>query len=227
MKSGADDFANERHLMADRLAGEWCLSDSKVIKVLANLPRHRFVPEASYPLAYQGHCIIMDGGYSVSDAGLVAFMVEALKLRPKDRVLDIGCGSGFHAAFLAELAAEVYGIDRLPDAVARAKECLATLGVDNVHLHVGDGFFGLPQFAPYDAINIACGVAEVPAPLIGQLKPGGKMILPYSPSGLPPDEAPQKLLLIEKRGDADLSDSDLTCCTQTELKSVRFMMMTR
>jgi protein-L-isoaspartate(D-aspartate) O-methyltransferase len=195
---------------------------------LGSIDRPPFFPESHKQSAYIASNISLDG-YSTSDPGLVALMVQLLEVKPTDTVLDIGSGSGYHAAMLSRLAAQVYGIEYLPYAVDRSHYALSEIGVHNVEIKQGDGWHGWAEKAPFDVINIACGVDRIPYTLVDQLRIGGRMILPLAPEGVSPYKAYQNLVLIEKLSDREQREGiDVyPRIRTTDLFPVRFMTMTR
>src|SRR5205823_6193316 len=149
---------------------------------------------------------------TISQPYIVAFMTEQLRLQPSDRVLEIGTGSGYEAAILAEMAAEVYTIEIIETLAKTAEATLQRLGYKNVHVQVGDGYKGWPEKAPFDAIIVTCAPDHVPQPLVDQLKEGGRMIIPVGPT------LAQELYLLEKRNGQ---------VRQSAVLEVRFVPMTR
>jgi protein-L-isoaspartate(D-aspartate) O-methyltransferase len=163
--------------LARRLARS--VHDARVLAAIATVPRHRFVPHADRARAYENTALPIDCEQTISQPVVVARMLELLELAPSDRVLDVGTGSGYHAALLSLLAAEVWTIERHPDLSARARVTLASLGFANVICLVGDGWEGLPEQAPFDAINVAAATGEgIPPALEAQLAPGGRLVAP-------------------------------------------------
>jgi protein-L-isoaspartate(D-aspartate) O-methyltransferase len=155
------------------------VADERVLAAIARLPRERFVPASQRDRAYENVALPIARDQTISQPLVVARMLELLELAPTDRVLDVGTGSGYHAALLAMLAAEVWTIERHPELSEGAQRAIAELGIDNVRFSCGDGGDGLPDHAPFDAINVAAAVAErVPAALQGQLAPGGRLVAP-------------------------------------------------
>ncbi len=154
------------------------IDDQRVLEVMRRVPRHLLLEERQWDEAYADHPLPIGEGQTISQPYLVALMTEALRLKPTDRVLEIGTGSGYQAAVLAEMVREVYSIEirkRLADrAAARLKE----LGYGKVHVGYGDGYFGWEENAPFDAIVITAAVNHIPPPLIKQLREGGRMVLP-------------------------------------------------
>jgi protein-L-isoaspartate(D-aspartate) O-methyltransferase len=153
--------------------------DERVLGAIAAVPRHRFVPHAERARAYENTALPIDCQQTISQPVVVARMLELLELAPSDRVLDVGTGSGYHAAVLSLLAAEVWTVERHPQLSAQARVALAALGYANVICIVADGWDGLPEQAPFDAINVAAAVGErVPPALESQLGLGGRLVAP-------------------------------------------------
>lgn len=153
--------------------------DERVLDAVAAVPRHRFVPHAERARAYENTALPIDCEQTISQPVVVARMLELLELTPSDRVLDVGTGSGYHAALLGLLAAEVWTVERHAQLSAQARTALGALGYANVICIVGDGWLGLPEQAPFDAINIAAATGEdVPRALVAQLGPGGRLVAP-------------------------------------------------
>lgn len=171
------------------------ISDSAVLAAMTAVPRHEFVAEELRSHAYDDLPLPIGGGQTISQPYIVAAMTAALHLRPGDRVLEIGTGCGYQAAVLSRLATEVFTIERRPELASAASTKLARLGYPNAHVHCGDGTFGLPEVAPFDAILVAAAAPSVPKPLLAQLAEGGRMVLPVG------DAERQELRLIERRGD--------------------------
>lgn len=153
--------------------------DKRVLDAVAAVPRHRFVPHAERMRAYENTALPIDCAQTISQPVVVARMLELLELTPPDRVLDVGTGSGYHAALLGLLAAEVWTVERHAQLSLQARTALAAQGYDNVFCVVGDGWEGLPEQAPFDAINVAAATGdEVPRALVAQLAPGGRLVAP-------------------------------------------------
>jgi protein-L-isoaspartate(D-aspartate) O-methyltransferase len=173
--------------------------DSRLLGVLQQVPRHRFVPSAHLDQAYANRPLPIGHGQTISQPYIVALMTDLLALRPGDRVLEIGTGSGYQAAVLAELAREVYSIEIVEPLAMRARKALAETGHGGVALRIGDGYYGWPEAAPFDAIVVTAAASHVPPPLVKQLKPGGRMIIPVGTAFLT-----QHLMLVEKQADGTL-----------------------
>ena len=155
------------------------IGDERVLAAIASVPRERFVPRREQERAYANVALPIGGGQTISQPLVVARMLEILALRPGDRVLDIGTGSGYHAALLSLLVDRVFTVERDPELAERAERTLAELGVDNVSFRVGDGWEGWPEEAPFDAINVAAATgADPPHSLEEQLADGGRMVAP-------------------------------------------------
>jgi len=167
--------------------------DARVLEAMGTIERELFVPEKLRSLAYEDRPLSIGEGQTISQPYMVAFMTELLNLKGTERVLEIGTGSGYQTAVLGKLAAEVYSIEIIPKLSERAKALLQRLGFDNVHLKVGDGFFGWEERGPFDAILVTAAAPKIPEPLWGQLREGGRLIMP-----LGADRQAQKLVRVTK-----------------------------
>ena len=154
------------------------VKDTAVLRVMRQVPRHLFVPVSYAPQAYWDGPLAIGHGQMISQPYIVAFMAEALRMRGDDRVLEIGTGSGYQTAVLAQLARDVFSIEIVKPLAERAAAKLKNLGYANVHVRVGDGYQGWPEHAPYDAILVSAAPDHIPQPLLDQLAVGGRMILP-------------------------------------------------
>ena len=168
----------------------------RVLAVLERVPRHEFVPPPQRPHAYENRPLAIGHGQTISQPYIVSLMTDLLRLKPGDRVLEVGTGSGYQAAVLAELVREVYTIEIVEPLARQAKERLARLGYRNVEVRAGDGYQGWEAHAPFDAIMVTAGASQVPPRLLQQLKPGGLRVIPVGEA-----DAVQELTLIEKRAD--------------------------
>ncbi|HXF75664.1 MAG TPA: protein-L-isoaspartate(D-aspartate) O-methyltransferase [Methylomirabilota bacterium] len=164
--------------MVERQLRQRGIKDERVLAAMGRLPRHSFVPERQRSSAYEDRPLPIGEGQTISQPYVVAFMTERLELRGGERVLEIGTGSGYQAAVLAELAAQVFSIEILPKLSERAKKILAELGYRNIELKVGDGFYGWEEKAPFDAILLTAAAPKIPDPLWRQLKEGGRLVMP-------------------------------------------------
>jgi protein-L-isoaspartate(D-aspartate) O-methyltransferase len=159
------------------------IGDERVLQAMLRLPRHEFVPEAYRAQSYEDHPLPIGEGQTISQPFMVAIMLQALSLQPTDTVLEVGAGSGYATALLAELAAQVFAIERSPVLAAAATRVVSSLGYDNVNVVLGDGSQGFAAGAPYDAILVSAATAAVPQPLLSQLREdGGRMIIPVGPA---------------------------------------------
>ena len=164
-------------MVAEQLRGR-DIVDERVLAAMERVPRELFVPESECRRAYADAALPIGEGQTISQPYMVARICEALALRGTERVLDVGTGSGYQAAVLAELAAEVFTIERVPQLAERASGALAAAGFDRVHVHVGDGTLGLPEHAPFDGIAVAAAAPEFPQTLYDQLVAGGRLVVP-------------------------------------------------
>jgi len=154
------------------------IRDERVLSAMARVPRHLFVPPELVPYAYEDRPLPIGAGQTISQPYIVALSTQALELSLQDRVLEIGTGSGYQAAVLAELAGEVYTVERLPELSQAARERLERLGYRNLHFRVGDGTKGWPDEAPFDAILVTAAAPKVPQSLVEQLAEGGRLVIP-------------------------------------------------
>jgi len=154
------------------------ISDARVLEAMLRVPRHEFVPESYQAQAYEDHPLPIGNDQTISQPYIVALMLESLQVKPSDKVLEVGTGSGYATALLAELAAQVFSIERHAALAENARKVLAGLGYSNVEVLTGDGTLGLPNAAPFDAILVSAAAPELPAALLAQLREGGRMIIP-------------------------------------------------
>ena len=160
------------------------VSDERVLDAMAKVPRELFVPEELRDRAYDDAALPIGGGQTISQPYMVAKICEALALRGDEHLLDVGSGSGYQAAVLAELAAEVDTIERIPELAELARSNLAAAGYERVHVHVGDGTRGLPERAPFDGIAVAAAAPRLPQTLYEQLEPRGRLVVPVGQFGI-------------------------------------------
>jgi protein-L-isoaspartate(D-aspartate) O-methyltransferase len=179
--TGTDRFTREREEMVEFQVRARGIRDERVLAAMRKVPRHLFVPKGFERAAYEDRPLPIGEGQTISQPYIVAVMTEQLELQPQDRVLEVGTGSGYQAALLAELAGSVISIERLASLADQARENLARAGVTGVQVVVGDGTEGYPPEAPYDAIIVTAASPGVPQPLIDQLAEGGRLIAPVGP----------------------------------------------
>lgn len=184
-----------------------------VIAAMEKVERHRFVPDALAAFAYFNRPLPIGHGQTISQPFIVALMTELMKVKAGGRVLEIGTGSGYQAAVLAEIAGSVYSVEIIGPLGKEAGERLKALGYRNVQTRVGDGYYGWPEAAPFDAIMVTAAASHVPPPLIKQLKPGGRMVIPLGTQFMT-----QSLMLVEKQQDGSL--------TTRQILPVRFVPLT-
>jgi len=187
------------------------VKDKSVLLAMRNVKRHLFVPESQQGLAYDDHPLSIGHGQTISQPFIVAYMSEAIELKKGEKVLEVGTGSGYQAAILAEMGADVYSIEIVKPLAESAKKRLKKLGYDQIHVKWGDGYQGWVEYAPFDAIIITAAPPEIPKKLIQQLKVGGRMIVPVG------DFSQQLVLIIKKEDGIKI----------TELIPVRFVPMVR
>ncbi|MGD2153017.1 MAG: protein-L-isoaspartate(D-aspartate) O-methyltransferase [Gemmatimonadales bacterium] len=190
----SDPFAAARLDMVERQIRRRGIADPRVLEAMERVERHHFVPDDHRRLAYDDSALPLGSGQSISQPYMVAAMTEALELPADARVLEVGTGSGYQTAVLAELAAVVYTIERIPELSESAREILDRLGYDTVEYRIGDGAKGWPEEAPFDGIMVTAAAATLPQPLLDQLAEGASLVVPV---GGPPD---QDLYQIKRKG---------------------------
>jgi protein-L-isoaspartate(D-aspartate) O-methyltransferase len=186
--------AAQRETLVAYLAGQG-ITDARVLAALRKVPRELFVDPPYIDSAYRNTPLPIGEGQTISQPFVVAYMTQALRLKGGEKVLEVGTGSGYQAAVLAETAREVYTIEIKEGLAKKAQARLDRLGYANVHVLVGDGYGGLPRHAPYDAIMVTASAGKIPEPLLAQLAEGGRLIMPVGS-----DPYSQELTLVEKRG---------------------------
>lgn len=177
--------------------------DPRVMAAMARVPRHEFVPPGEESYAYVNNALPIGHGQTISQPYIVALMTDLLDPQPTHKVLEVGTGSGYQAAVLAELVQQVYSIEVIPELAEEARERLARLGYDNVTVRAGDGYAGWPEEAPFDGIIVTAAAGAVPKPLLAQLRNGGRMVIPVG------SRLGQNLILIEKSAAGAISESNL------------------
>lgn len=190
-----DIFAEDRMEMVKAQIVSRGIHDTRVIAAMSNVPRHRFVPDDYLSQAYEDHPLPIGHGQTISQPYIVALMTQHLTLQPGEKVLEIGTGSGYQAAILAELTNQVYTVEIIEPLGRRAATTLEELDY-TIHCKIDDGYYGWTEYAPFDAIIVTCAPDHVPQPLLKQLKDGGRMVIPIGPPGFL-----QTLWLFEKKGD--------------------------
>lgn len=187
-----DKFYQKRLQMVEYQLKSRDIVDRKVLDVMLKVERHKFVPKEYEELAYIDEPLPIGFGQTISQPYIVALMTQLLEVKKEDKVLEIGTGSGYQAAILAELAKEVYTIEIIPELAQRAEKLLKELGYKNIFVKIGDGYLGWPEYAPFDKIIVTCAPEEIPQPLIDQLKDGGKLVIPVG-------SVWQELVVVEKK----------------------------
>jgi protein-L-isoaspartate(D-aspartate) O-methyltransferase len=172
------DFADERRAMVDEQLADRGITDERVLEAMGRVRRELFVFDRDRRKAYRDMPLRIGYGQTISQPYMVAVICQSAEVREGDRVLDIGTGSGYQAAVLAELGATVYTVERIPELAERARERLAEAGYGNVDVHVGDGSLGLPEHGPYDAIVVAAAAPAMPGSLYEELRVRGKLVVP-------------------------------------------------
>ena len=198
------DFAAARRRMVERQISRRGIHDPLVIEAMRTVPRERFVSEDARHEAYDDRPLPIGEGQTISQPYVVALMIQALGVKPADRVLEVGAGSGYAAAVLGRIAREVYAMERHPSLAEEASRRLGELGYANVHVASGDGTLGWPEHAPFDAILVSAGGADVPQPLLAQLAEGGRLVIPV---GDPRRD--QELVRLVKEPDGSVQQSSL------------------
>lgn len=220
--ASGDEYAAARHHLVAQVRAEAAeiaafgasppLSAS-VVAAMEKVERHRFVPPSLIPLAYLNRPLPIGYGQTISQPLIVALMTELMGIEPGDRVLEIGTGSGYQAAVLSELAGSVYSIEIIEPLGDEAGQRLRSSGYRNVHTRVGDGYYGWPDAAPFNSIMVTAAASHVPPPLLRQLKPGGRMVIPLGAQFMT-----QSLMLVEKHRDGSV--------TTRQILPVRFVPLT-
>lgn len=188
--------------------------DNRVVAAMRKVDRHRFVPPSYAARAYDNRPLAIGAGQTISQPFIVALMTDLLNVGPGNKVLEVGTGSGYQAAVLAEIAGAVYSIEIIESLGREAARALSAAGYRNVHTRIGDGYAGWPEQAPFDAIMVTAAAPEVPQPLIDQLKPGGRLVIPVGAQG-----GAQELYVIEKDARGTV--------TRRKALDVRFVPLTR
>ena len=201
----SDLFSERRQRMVEVQLRNRGIRDERVLAAMLKVPRHEFVAAPYRDQAYDDNPLPIGEGQTISQPYIVGLMLELLDLTPEDSVLEIGTGSGYQTALLAELAARLDSIERQPFLAAFAEAALRRLGYTKVEVHTGDGSLGLPEHAPFNAIIVSAAAPEFPAALFAQLKDGGRLVAPVGPSDT------QQLLLITKEGGSPVIVESVPC----------------
>jgi protein-L-isoaspartate(D-aspartate) O-methyltransferase len=204
MSATITDFAAEREAMVERHLRRRGIAEQHILDAFLAVPREAFISPEYQHLAYGDHPLPIEAGQTISQPYIVALMIEAAEIKPGDKVLEVGGGSGYAAAVMSRIAREVIAIERQPDLVEIARERMGRLGFDNVRIIQGDGTRGCADEAPFDAILAAASGSHVPQTLIDQLGPGARIVMPFGDPGWV-----QKLVKVKKAEDGTLTTEDL------------------
>lgn len=199
-----DPYARKRRRLVDAVQAQG-VSSQKVLQAVADVPRHRFVPDAVLRRAYEDAALPIGFGQTISQPSIQALYLDVLGIGREDRVLEVGTGSGYQTALLAELSSNVYSVERIPELALRARQILDELGYRNVALLTGDGTVGWSRYAPYDAILVAAAAPDVPNTLVDQLAPGGRLLIPVG------DRNTQTLTLVRRTADGTEREAVTGC----------------
>ena len=208
-----DSFANARQRMVEQQIEDRGVTDERVLAAMRAVPRHEFVPADYWPQAYQDHPLPIGYGQTISQPYIVAVMTELIDLQAGERVLEIGTGSGYQAAVLAQITDRVYTIEIVPELAERAGQTFDRLAYSQITAKQADGYWGWEEYAPFEAIIVTAAPDHVPQPLVNQLADGGKMVIPIGPPG-----GYQSLWVLERNGDEVI---------RTNWGGVRFVPFTR
>jgi len=203
-------FARERAAMVERLRKHYRIRDERVLAAMEKIPRHLFVLEVMRAHAYGDHALPIDFGQTISQPFIVARETELLEVTKNDRVLEIGAGSGYQTAVLAEVAGQVFALERLPELARHAQDLLRQIGVNNATVKCFDGTYGWSEFAPYQGILVAAGSPDIPKPLVDQLAIGGHLVIPVG------TEKEQRLIRIT-RNETGYKTEDFGACQFVKL----------
>ncbi len=199
------NFEAERRRMVEVQLVTRGIHDPRVLNAMRNVPRHEFIPEAIRGSAYGDHALPIGEGQTISQPYMVALMTELLELTGSERVLEIGTGSGYQAAVLAELCAKVYTVERIKTLAANARAALDRLGYQRVAIKTFDGTYGWKDMAPFDAILVAAGAPDIPESLVAQLRDGGRMVIPVG------ERFSQQLVKLVKTPEGMVRDDSIPC----------------
>ena len=194
-RSVSTDYETEREHMVTRQVARRGIKDQRVLEAMRRVPRHLFIPEGTRNLAYCDGPLPIGHGQTISQPYIVALMTEILEIEGKERVLEVGTGSGYQAAILSRLASQVYSVERHAALAQQAEKLFAQLGYDNIVVRVGNGTLGWPDHSPYEAIIITAAAPDVPQPLTDQLADGGRLVAPVG------SQWSQVLVKVRRQGD--------------------------
>jgi protein-L-isoaspartate(D-aspartate) O-methyltransferase len=200
-----DPYARKRQRLVAKMESQG-IKDPRVLRAVSTVPRHRFVPEAVVQRAYEDCALPIGYGQTISQPSLQALYLQTLEIGPEDKVLEVGAGSGYQTALLAELSSNVYAVERIPELTQRARDVLDALGYGNVALVTKDGTTGWAKYAPYDAILVGAAAPGVPDALVDQLQPGGRLLIPVG------DRNHQELTLVRRKADGGTEEEIVTGC---------------
>ena len=201
-----ESFAAERSSMVERQLRQRGIHDERLLAAMNRVPRHEFVSQQDWGRAYDDHPITIPEKQTTSQPYIIAAMIQAAQIKVEDRVLEIGAGSGYQTALLAELASQVFAVERLASLAAAARDVLTRLGYRNARIVTGDGSLGFPEAAPFDAIIVSAAAPSVPSALVEQLAIGGRLVVPVGEAQL------QVLQLVQRREDGTTSVRMLEGC---------------
>lgn len=201
-----EPHARDRRELAARITQHTGIDDPRILDAFRRVPRHAFVPPHLRDHAHEDRALAIGLGQTISQPSMIALMLQALDCRKEQRVLEVGAGSGYAAALLGELVAEVHAVEVLPELAERAQATLRALGIDNVTVYAGNGAHGLPQKAPFDRILVSAGAEHVPPALLAELVVGGRIAIPVG------DKFEQELLIGTRRTQTDIDWQRSTPC---------------
>jgi protein-L-isoaspartate(D-aspartate) O-methyltransferase len=199
------DFSSPREMMAARQLQARGIKDKRVLAAFRKVPRDLFIPQQHKQESYEDHPVSIGSGQTISQPYMVALMTELLNLKDTDRVLEIGTGSGYQTAILAQLCLEVYTVERITALAEEARRILTELDYTNINVKIGDGSCGWGEHAPYNGIIVTCAAPSIPQPLIEQLSEGGRLVIPTGTN------FSQVLTLVEKEG-SNIKESQVCAC---------------
>ena len=204
--NGSEQFATERFSMVESQLRQRGIHDERLLAAMSKVPRHEFVSQQNWNKAYADHPIPIAENQTTSQPYMIAAMLQAAQIKPEDRVLEIGAGSGYQTAVLAELASQVFAVERYASLTEAAQKVLERLGYRNTKIVTGDGSLGLPEAAPFDAIIVSAAAPRIPQALIEQLAIGGRLLIPVG------DADQQVLQLVQRNADGTTSVRTLEGC---------------